>query len=409
MYLTRKQELYLEKLLKLSGGVLIRGPKACGKTEMAKRFSKSAINLETDKNARLLIETSPNSILRGDEPRLIDEWQVFKEIWNYIKVAIDESDTDGKFILTGSSAPDDDSTLHSGAGRITTIDLSTLSGGELGWSDKSVSLDDLFSGRKLEERQQDLDIRELAEIMVTGGWPENIGRSTEASAIRNQSYLNLLSERDLNKNSRVKRDPIGLRRLLASYSRNISTGATIETLAADSGLDRGTVSEYRDLLIRHMIVNDLPAWNTHIRSSARLRKSPKRHLCDPSLAAAALGVSASTLIDNMEYFGFLFESLAVHEIRVLANLLDMAVGYYQDSSGDEVDIIVEKRNGDFIAIEVKMGFAMQESAADSLKRFEKKLTDASRSKLKSMNVIVSSGLCYTRSDGINVVPIGCLG
>ncbi|MDR1013487.1 MAG: DUF4143 domain-containing protein [Coriobacteriales bacterium] len=249
----------------------------------------------------------------------------------------------------------------------------------------------------------------MTVILVTGGWPENIGRSTEAAAVRNQSYLNLLAERDLNKNSKVKRDPIGLRRLLASYSRNISTGAALEALAADSGLDRGTVSEYRDLLMRHMIVNDLPAWNTHIRSSARLRKSPRRHLCDPSLAAAALGVSDSALIDDMEYFVSLFEALVVHEIRVLANLLDMTVGYYRDSYGDEVDILVEKRNGDFIAIEVKLGFAMQESAAESLRRFEQKLTDKSRRTLKSMNVIVSSGLCHTRSDGINVVPIGCLG
>jgi predicted AAA+ superfamily ATPase len=417
-YIKRIADGILADKLSYSGATLITGPKFCGKTETAAQQSKSQINLETDPSAATAMASDPRVLLIGAAPRLIDEWQTFPLIRNAVRHEVDERRTAGQFILTGSSTPDDEAEarLHSGAGRISRIRMRTMTWSELGWSDGSVSLAGLFAGEKPESSLRELSVQDIAERLSIGGWPA-LARDSERTALKkNRDYVDNVIESDISRIAGARRDPARVRRLFESYARNIATPAKISTMVNDSGgaseqvkIDRSTVSAYLNDLSRMMIADDLPAWNTHIRSSAKLRVTPKRHLADPSLAVAALGLSSELLLKELNYMGFLFESLVVHDLRIYAEATDAAAYYYLDTDGDEVDAIIEKRDGRFAAFEIKLGIGAVEDAVVSLNRFRAKLTDAKRKDMVSLNVITGSGISYARPDGVNVISIGALG
>lgn len=414
-YIKRIIEEDLQEKLSASGAVLIKGPKSCGKTETAKQFAKSLLEMDRDKQVPVMMATNPQLLLAGATPRLIDEWQEQPEIWNYVRHEVDDRKAKGQFILTGSANPTDDVKLHSGAGRFTVVQMDTMTWQEMGYSNGMVKISDLLEGHSANFFHEGISLDFIIDRMLIGGWPALLKESTKSALIMNSGYVDLLCEVDMSRISGVKRDPIKVRSLLRSIARNTATLVDNKTLELDvktsdrNELSRNTISEYLDALSRLMILYEQPAFNPHIRSSASLRKSPKRHLCDTSLAAAALGLDKESLLKDIKYAGFLFESLATHELNVYAKANDAMVFHYNDSYGLEVDAVVQKRNGNYAAFEIKLGAGYIDEAAGNLKKFAANMDTAKMDLPKSLNIITGTGMSYRRPDGIHVISLASLG
>jgi len=414
-YIKRIIEEDLLEKLSASGAVLIKGPKSCGKTETAKQFAKSVLEMDRDKQVPVIMATNPQLLLAGATPRLIDEWQEQTEIWNYIRHEVDDRKAKGQFILTGSANPPDDAKLHSGAGRFTVVQMDTMTWQELGFSTGIVKVSDLLQGSFPDFYAAGISLDFIIEKMITGGWPTLLNESAKNALKMNRGYVDLLCEVDMSRVSQIKRDPVKVRSLLRSLARNTATLVDNKTLEQDvktsdrNELSRNTISEYLDALSRLMILVEQPAFNPHIRSSASLRKSPKRHLCDPSLAVAALGLDKESLLKDIKYTGFLFETLATHELIVYAKANDATVFHYNDSYGLEIDAIVQKRNGNYAAFEIKLGVGFIQEAAENLKKFQRNIDTAKMDLPKSLNIITGTGMSYRRPDGINVISLASLG
>lgn len=412
-YINRISDNELQQKIGSAGALLIRGPKACGKTESAKQFANSILEMDKNEQVPLLMETAPQRLLLGETPRLIDEWQEYPKIWNYVRHEIDNRNEISQFILTGSANPDENIKMHSGAGRFTVLDMRTMSWQELGFSSGKVSLKDIFEGKKIDIYDDPTELEFIIERIIIGGFPTLIGKNIRQANDLNRAYIDLLAEVDMSRVSNTKRDPIKVRNLLRSLARNTATMVEVTTLESDvienDNISRPTIYEYLNALERLMIIENQPAWNTHIRSSSSLRKSPKRHFTDVSLAVAALGADKDSLLNDIKFTGFLFESLATHELRVYAQANDAKVYHYRDSSNLEVDAIVQKYNGDWCAFEIKLGTGQIEDAAASLKKFVSILDKQKVTLPKSLNIITGTGISYTRNDGINVISLASLG
>lgn len=415
IYKERISDSELIRKLNASGAVLIRGAKACGKTESAKQIAKSVLNVDRDENVPALISMAPKRLLLGDTPRLIDEWQAQPKLWDYIRHEIDDRQKNAQFILTGSANPEESAKMHSGAGRFTIVEMRTLSWQELGFSSGEISLAKLFKGEKIDIDDKATNLEFIIEKLIIGGFPTLLNKTIEQATDLNRAYVELLTEVDMSRVSNVRRDPVKVRSLLRSLARNTATLVDITALESDIrekenvGITRPTVYDYLDALNRLMILEDQPAWNTHIRSSHTLRKSPKRHFTDVSLAVAALGANENSLINDLNFTGFLFESLVTHELRVYAQANDAKVYHYRDSGGLEVDSIVQKYNGDWCAFEIKLGTGQIDEAAVILNKFVSNLDTKKIKPPKSLNIITGTGISYTRPDGINVISLASLG
>jgi predicted AAA+ superfamily ATPase len=414
-YINRIIEEDLSDKLSASGAVLLKGPKSCGKTETAKQYAKSVLEMDRSKQVPVIMATNPELLLVGETPRLIDEWQEYPEIWNYVRHEVDNRKAKGQFILTGSANPNDKVKLHSGSGRFTVIQMDTMTWQELGYSTGIVKLSDVLKGNQEEYFQESLSLDFILEKMIIGGWPTLLNEGTNTALKLNTGYVDLLCEVDMGKVSGVRRDPLKVRGLLRSLARNTGTLVENKTLEQDvktsdrNELSRNTISEYLDAFLRLMILYEQPAFSPHIRSSASFRKSPKRHVCDTSLAVAVLGLDHDALKRDLNYTGFLFETLAVHELKVYAKANDADVFHYHDSYGLEIDAIVQKRNGDYAAFEIKLGAGFIEEAVKNLKKFESMIDSGKMAKPKSLNIITGTGMSYRRPDGINVISLAALG
>ena len=414
-YIKRIIEDDLVEKMSASGAVLIKGPKSCGKTATAKQFAKSVLEMDRDKQVPVIMATNPQLLLVGDTPRLIDKWQEQPEIWNYVRHEVDERKIKGQFILTGSAHPNDDVKLHSGAGRFTVVQMDTMTWQELGYSTGMVKVSDLLQGPLPDFFAEGISLDFIIDKMLIGGWPTLLNESPKNAIKLNSGYVDLLCEVDMSRVSGVKRDPLKVRSLLRSLARNTATLVDNKTLEQDvktsdrNELSRNTIAEYLDALSRLMILYEQPAFNPHIRSAASLRKAPKRHLCDPSLAVAALGLDKEALVKDIKYTGFLFESLATHELNVYAKANDANVFHYNDSYGLEVDAIVQKRNGHYAAFEIKLGVGYIDEAAENLKKFAQNIDTSKMDVPKSLNIITGTGMSYRRKDGINVISLASLG
>ena len=413
-YIPRIADLELRRKLDASGAVLIRGPKACGKTETASQVSQSVLHADRDESVHLTLDVAPGKLLEGATPRLIDEWQVIPKIWDHVRHEVDARKKVGQFILTGSSSPEERAKLHSGSGRFTVVDMRTMSWQELGLSRATVSLGQLLKGEAVEWDSSQTDIELITTQIVKGGFPALIERTATQAMDVNQAYIELLAEVDLSTVSKVRRDPVKVRSTLNSLARNTATLADSGTLGKDIKayeaveLSRPTLYDYLDALERLMVVEDQPAWRAHLRSSVALRSSPKRHFTDVSLAAAALGASPDALMDDLNYTGFLFESMVVHDIRVYAQANDAKVYHYRDATGREIDIIVQKDDGTWCAFEVKLGTSEFDEAARNLIHLQESI-DPSRGALPaSLNIITGTGITHTRKDGVNVIALAAL-
>ncbi|HMP30455.1 MAG TPA: DUF4143 domain-containing protein [Saprospiraceae bacterium] len=407
-YIKRISDEELKRKLNASGVLLIRGMKACGKTMSAKQFSASVISFDKDEQVPLLMDTAPQRIL-------VDEWQEYPKIWNYVRHEVDERNQTSQFILTGSANPEESIKMHSGAGRFTILDMRTMSWQELGFSTGSIKLSDLLDSKPLKIFDNGSDLDQIIDRMIKGGFPALVNKTTDQAFEINRAYIDLLAEVDMSRVSNVKRSPDKVRNLLRSLARNISTLVEIKVLEADikerefNDISRPTIYDYLGALERLMIIEDQPAWNIHIRSSASLRKSSKRHFSDVSLAIAALGLGKEALLSDLKYTGFLFESLVIHDLRVYAQANDAKVYHYNDSSGLEIDAIVQKYTGEWSAFEIKLGTGQIDEAARQLLKFKSLINEQSFQKLKSLNIITGTGISYTRNDGINVISLSSLG
>ena len=419
-YLARVVEDELAAALEASPAVLIEGPRACGKTWTGRRCAASEALLDDAAAARLAANVDPAALLEGATPRLLDEWQIAPDIWNPMRRACDDRGVPGQFILTGSADPPDDITRHSGAGRVLRVRMRPMSLYESGESNGSVSLRGLFSPESVRVEDPGPRTDDVIRAACRGGWPALVRtRADGATALRVVSgYLDEISRTDIALVDGTRRDPVNVRRLLSSLGRNIASEASYATLAADTAGDtvgqnpvnRRTVADYMNALARLFVTEDVPAWKPAIRSRAQLRSAPKRHMADPSLAAAALGVSGEAVLAELVYAGQIFEALAVRDLRVYAQAAGGDVFHYRDSDGLEVDAIVRLADGQWLAAEVKLGGqAAIESAVASLRRFAHKIDPTATQAPKRLIVLTASGYGYEHPEGVGIVPITALG
>ncbi|MYH52243.1 MAG: ATP-binding protein [Gemmatimonadetes bacterium] len=420
-YWPRVADDELRRRLVRSGAVLIEGPRACGKTVTASQIAASSVMLDTEPSARRAAAVDPGFLLEGETPRLIDEWQLVPEIWNRVRHAVDERPGRGHFILTGSAVPPDDITRHTGAGRIGRLRLRPMSLFELEGSNGAVSLRRLLAGDPVPSTAAQLSIRRLADLVCVGGWPGHLGSSDEDPPLsvedamaENRDYLGEVCRTDIRRVDGSDRDPARVGRFLQSVGRNVATSASMSTLARDAGapdryLTNHTARSYMTALERLMIVEDQPPWAPHLRSRSRLRTAAKRHFTDPSLAVAALSATPEHLLRDFEWFGLLFESMVVRDLRVYAQASGADVYHYRDNTGLEVDAIVDAGPGRWAAFEIKLGASRVDDGAKTLLRLADRVDTDRCGKPAALGVIVGSGYGYARPDGVGVIPVGELG
>lgn len=413
-YFPRIVDAELVARLGSSGAVVIEGPRACGKTSTARQLAASEVLLDVDESARQAVAVDPSLVLKGDTPRLIDEWQIEPVLWNHIRRAIDERARPGQFILTGSALPADDVTRHTGAGRLTRLRMRPMSLFETGHATGSASFSDLLEGEYEGTPDPGLSVEDVVERISAGGWPGTLNLATDQQIRSVRDYLEEVRRLDVNRVDEVRRDPQRIGRLLRSLARNSATQAAATTLAEDAGgadgpLHDDTVRDYVAALERLMVVEDQPAWAPHLRSRAVLRRSAKRHFVDPSLAVAALRATPDRLLEDLELLGCLFESLVVRDLRIYGQAADANVFHYRDNTGLEIDAIVEAADGRWAAFEVKLGAGRIEEAAANLLKFADRIDPRRTGEPGLLGVIVGLGYGYVREDGVAVIPVGALG
>ena len=413
-YHSRVVDRELEARLEATGAVVIEGPRACGKTTTAQQIAASEVRLDVDDVARRLASLEPARVLIGGVPRLIDEWQLEPAIWNHVRRAVDDRRLPGQFILTGSAVPADDATRHTGAGRLTRLRMRPLSLFELGHSSGEVSLAGLLDGERAAAGRSVIAIDDLAELICVGGWPVNLGRTTQLALRANRDHLDEIRRLDIANGDGKKRDPVRVGMLLRSLARNVATPAAITTLASDTGegvsaIKEHTAADYLRALERIMIVENQPPWPTHLRSRSVLRSKPIRHLADPSLAVAAVRATPARLLRDLDFLEQLYESMVVRDLRVYAQAADAEVFHYREKGGLEVDAIVQANDGRWAAFEVKLGEGRADVGARNLIRLAARVDPERMGEPAALGVIVSSGYGYTREDGVSVIPIGALG
>ena len=416
-YRARVVDAVLDARLKAVGCVVLEGPKAVGKTATAARRAASEVRLDVDVNAREIARADPSLVLEGAAPRLIDEWQIVPDVWNHVRRAVDDIGKPGQFILTGSTAASDDAARHSGAGRMSRLAMRPMSLLEAGRSSGSVSLRALLDGTPARAQRPGSTIPELVDWLCIGGWPAHAESPVPDAQVAHRAYLTELARVDMRVVDGVRRDPQRVQRVLRSLARNIAAEAETTTIARDTGLSpdgaavgRLTVDDYLDALARLMITEDLGAWAPSLRSRARLRSKPVRHLADPCLAVAALRASPKALLADWNYTGLLFENMALRDVRVYLDAIGGTTYHYRDSNGLEVDIIVELDDGRWGAIEVKLGENRIEEGTESLARFAQTIDLDSVGQPSFLAVITGANVFATRRhDGIDVIPIAALG
>lgn len=419
-YKQRIADRILHRKLLGKGAVLIEGPKWCGKTTTAKQLAKSIIDLGDSavlKQSRQLIDISEKTLLKGETPLLIDEWQALPSVWDIIRSEVDSRGVPSQFILTGSSVlPDADATIHSGTGRFAFIKMRPMSLYESGESLGNVSLKDLFDSKKLEVQQNSLTIDDIAFLVCRGGWPWATLIPKDIALDQAFDYVDSVTQRDIQRVDNVRRSRERAMLLLRSYARNISQQIPLTTIRKDmlsndsSTLDEDTVADYVKALKKLFVIEDLASWNPNIRSKAAIRTSDTRHFVDPSIGIAALGLGPNDLINDLQSFGLFFEDMVVRDLRVYAEALDGSLYHYRDSSGLECDAVLHRRNGSYALLEVKLGGEERiNEGAESLKALAANINTEMMPAPSFMAVIVGVGqYAYRRKDGVYVIPIGCL-
>lgn len=410
----------LVRKLEGKGAVLIEGPKWCGKTTTAEQLAASVLYMDDPEKKEQNIamsELNPKRLLKGETPRLIDEWQLAPKLWDTIRFEVDHRGELGQFVLTGSAVPVETKEItHSGTGRFTWLTMRPMSLYESGDSTGEVSLRELFEGQKEIEGDSVLDIERLAFLICRGGWPQSIDMRDEIALDQAFDYYDAVVNSDINRADNIQKNPERVRRLMRSYARNQGTQAPNTVLAQDISVNEEfmitdeTVATYVNALRRIFVVEDMPAWNPNLRSKTAIRSSDTRYYIDPSIAVAALGIGPNDLINDLKTFGFLFETLCIRDLRVFADALNGGVYHYRDKDGQECDAVIHLRNGKYGLIEIKLGGdKLIEEGAKSLKSMAAKIDTDKMNVPSFLMVLTGTGdYAYRRQDGVYVIPIGCL-
>lgn len=432
-YKNRVADRLLAEKLEAFGAVLIEGPKYCGKTTLATQQAGSILSMaDTDTLGQnlALARTNISRLLAGETPRLIDEWQIAPQFWDAVRNEVDKRNEDGQFMLTGSAVPpkpkkdesgniiEEENIHHTGTGRISRLRLRTMSLWESEDSTGDVSLEELFINPDTVDGVSDIDLDRLAYLTCRGGWPKAVLKKSEKAALAQAfDYYDSVVSNDIKRVDDIDRDEELTKRIMRSYARNQGTQATVGTILADiksNGDERmsdSTVYSYIKALKEIFVIEDSIAWNPNLRSKTAIRTSDTRYFIDPSIATAALGMGPKDLINDMATFGFIFEALAIRDLRVYADALDGKVYHYRDKNNLECDAVIHLRNGSYGLVEVKIGGTEPiRDGAESLKTLSSKI-DSTRMKTPSfMMVLTGIGkFAYKRpEDGVLVVPIGCL-
>ena len=425
-YLKRIADRELELRLEAFGAVQIKGPKWCGKTTTAEMHANSVIKMQdpdTREGYLAAARTKPSLLLKGETPRLIDEWQVAPILWDAVRNAVDERQAKGQFILTGSTVIDDSEILHTGTGRISRMSMYPMSLYESRESNGKISLKELFDnkGLDIDGTGSDISIEELIFMACRGGWPASLhDMSDTARLLIAKDYVDIVCSDDISKVDKTQRNPALARLIIRSYARNLCTLAKKTSMLADisvemEGTSMKTFNDYISALKKLFVIEDIPAWCPAIRSATVIRSGDKRCFTDPSIAAAAIGTSPQNLELDLKTFGFIFECLCIRDLKAYSQALGGKVSYYHDRYGLEADAVLHLDDGRYALIECKLGSRDIEEGARHLIELTDLIKEKNRTgiqmqlRLPDLLIVLTGGnMAYTREDGVKVIPIGCL-
>ncbi len=419
-YLKRIIDDNLDKYLTMIGAVLIIGPKWCGKTTTAERHAKSVLKLQDKDNYKsnmMWADIEPSRLLKGEKPRLIDEWQVAPVLWDSVRTSVDDTEGYGLYILTRSTVVNEEEIMHSGTGRIHRLLMRPMSLYESGESNGQISIMELFDNPDLDinECESELTIDELIFASCRGGWPDSLHQKTrEGKLFVAYSYLENICNTDVSAVDGIKRDPDRVRLLLRSIARNDSTLAKDQTIINDMNanfmdISRPTYYSYVDALKKLFVLEDQRGWSPNIKSKTAIRSGNKKVFIDPSIAVAALNANPESMEKDLNTFGFIFENLCIRDLNVYTNTYGGKISYYHDKSDLEVDCVVHLRDGRYALIECKLGRNRIEEGAKNLLKINKLIEKNDKVDNPTFLAVLTGGkYAYTRKDGVKVIPIGCL-
>ena len=419
-YKARIVDTQLQRRLEGIGAVLIEGPKLCGKTTTAEQIAESVLYMalpeDRAENIRMA-QIAPGILLQGETPRLLDEWQIAPNLWDSVRFEVDHRSRTGQFVLTGSAVPANrDEIFHTGTGRISWLRMRPMTIFESGESNGNISLRELFGGAAGLAGANSLEIEDIAFLTCRGGWPTASNQTGEIALDRAFDYYDAVVNEDISRVDGVKRSPERAKLLMRSYARNQGSQTSIEAIRQDmlandtNSLDAKTVQSYIDALKKIFVIEDMPAWNPNLRSKTAIRTTDTRYFIDPSIGTAALGIGPADLINDLETFGLMFETMCIRDLRVYADALDGKVYHYRDKNGLECDAVIHLRNGSYGLIEIKLGGEdAVEYGASTLKKLSS-IIDTDKMKGPSFSAVLTGvgRYAYQREDGVYVIPIGCL-
>lgn len=419
-YKERISDKLIEKKLKGKGAILIQGPKWCGKTTSAEKISNSVLYMANpeSKNQNLrLADINPSLLLKGETPRLIDEWQIAPKLWDSVRFEVDHRHSEGQFILTGSAVPAKmDEIEHTGTGRFAWILMRPMSLYESGESNGSISLEELFKNKTDLTGVNKLNLEDIAFLTCRGGWPRSIFMEKDIALEQAFDYYDAVVQSDISNVDNVNRNPERVKRLMKSYSRNIGTQVSNETIKKDiikndyDSLDTDTILSYINALKKIFVIEESKAWNPNLRSKTSIRTSETRYFIDPSIAVASLGIGPNDLINDLNTFGLLFETLCIRDLRVYAESINGTVYHYRDANGLECDAVIHLRDGSYGLVEIKLGGdKLVDEAIQNLKKMSLNIDTTKMKNPNFLMILTATGeYAYKREDGIYIVPIGCL-
>lgn len=417
-YRPRLIDNIIDSYLEAFGAVCVEGPKWCGKTWTSSYHCKSEImlgNPDGNFQNRQLAQMSPSLVLEGETPRLIDEWQEVPQLWDAVRYKVDQSGNKGQFILTGSATPNHKGILHSGAGRIAKLRMRPMSLFESGNSSGDISLKDICEGRIEPKISGEVDLRKLIDFIIRGGWPANQETTLKQAAYLPIQYIRAVLDDDVYRIDNVKRDKHKMELLLRSLARNEATTVTNKKLKNDikeiddEDIDVETVSAYLDVFQRLFLTDNQKPFEAKLRSSIRIKQAEKRHLSDPSLAAALLNATPEMLLNDLNTLGFLFEALCERDLKIYAESFDAELYHYQDYNNNEMDAVIAMPDGKWCGFEIKLGANQIDMEAENLIKIKNEIKASGGIAPDSLCVICGlSNAAYQRPDGVFVVPITAL-
>lgn len=403
----------LQTLLSIAGAVVIEGARGCGKTMTGLNAAASAVFLD-DPDVQAMVEVAPSSVLGGQVPRLLDEWQLAPQLWNRVRRAVDAASGPGQFILTGSAVPADDRTRHTGAGRFLRLRQRSMTWFERGLGQGQVGLGALFSGWLPGSAPAQQDFEQVVDSLLRTGFPA--WRELEASGTRTalRGYAQEVVRADLERVGEVRHGPAVMDALLRSVARGAASELRVSTVQADLGaaapdIAVATVSRYLDLLERLFVIERVPAWVASLRSRARLRTTPKIHPVEPAFAAAVLGAGAEALTRDLRTTGFLFESAVVHDLLVYTEAVGGSVHHFRDSNGHEIDAVLVLEDGRWAAVEVKLGAGKVPAGAASLDKAVAQVDHGLAGEPEFRLVVTGTGPTAVLDSGVVTCPLAALG